>query len=583
MPLFKSAVWRWGRFFLLAFLAIRLLFWVFKFPNPDEAYYWLWGQHPGFSYYDHPPFHAWVQGLFAGMFGRSNLVLRLPNLVSNLLLALFYYRICHYLYGREAVDRFWLVVLLVVSSPLFFLFLGYAWHDHWLVTFAVISSFWFLRFVDGYRQTGQGNSLYLYGSALTLGLAGLCKYTAIFVGLAFLATLLSDRKLWRLGRDRRLYLALIVLALTLSPILLWNWQNDFYSFRFYADRSASNDGFSLNPLQPLVFLLLCALILGPIQSWSLLRLLPSKIRPIHLLTHPTYSPTPPTPPTPPTSPTSPTPPTSPPHPPSPSSTLPPIHPPTHPPSHSLYPTLALWLFTLSTATFTLLSLTAVAIYYWNILAYPLLFPLLTDQFYRPGPKEEQGTHKTPIVRRRQLAVAQGLGLFAATALVFHYTVVPFTAFLGGAVDPDSAALFGWQEVAEVVEANAADLDSPLLLTTDYRSASALAYGLDDPTVMAISGRIDQFDFWYDNEVMNGRDAVLLGESWHPICPTHLAMFERTEPPVEVTVRRFGRELQTYQIVKGYGFNAGPEKFSLSLRYPLAFTTDGERCLTENGS
>lgn len=226
MPLFKSPVWRWGRFCLLAFLAIRLVFWGWTFPNPDEAYYWLWGQHPEFSYYDHPPFHAWVQGLFAGILGRFHWVLRLPNLVSNLLLAVFYYRICRYLYGREAPDRFWLVLLLLVSSPLFFLFLGYAWHDHWLVTFAVISSFWFVRFVDGYRQTGQGQSLYLYSSALTLGLAGLCKYTAVFVGLAFLATLLGDRKLWRLGRDRRLYLALLILALTLSPILIWNWQHD---------------------------------------------------------------------------------------------------------------------------------------------------------------------------------------------------------------------------------------------------------------------------------------------------------------------------------------------------------------------
>jgi 4-amino-4-deoxy-L-arabinose transferase-like glycosyltransferase len=538
MPLFKSPVWRWGKFFLLAFLAIRLVFWGWTFPNPDEAYYWLWGQHPGFSYYDHPPFHAWVQGIFADILKRSNWVLRLPNLVSNLLLAVFYYRICCYLYGREAPDRFWLVVLLMVSSPLFFLFLGYAWHDHWLVTFSVISSFWFVRFVDGYRQTGRGESLYLYGSALTLGLAGLCKYTAVFVGLAFLAALLTNRQLWRLGRDRRLYLALIILALTLSPILIWNWQHDFYSFRFYAHRSA-RDGVSINPLQPLVFLALCALILGPIQSGSILRLFTSYLH---------HSPQ--------------------------KYTNPQSHPST------LYPTLALWLFTLSTATFTLLSLTSVALYYWNILAYPLLFPLLTQQFYPPQPRREGRLRPTPPVRRRQLIIAQGLGLFVGAALVFHYTVVPFTAFLGGAVDPDSAALYGWPSIAEAVETSAATMDTPLLLTTDYRSASALAYALNSSNVMAISGRIDQFDFWYDRDDMNGRDAVLLGESWHPICPTHLAMFERTDPPITVTVRRFGLNLQTYQLVRGYHFKAGPAGFPLSPDYPLAFTTDGEQCLGE---
>src|SRR5262245_33285905 len=26
----------------------------------DEAYYWMWGQHPELSYFDHPPLNAWM-------------------------------------------------------------------------------------------------------------------------------------------------------------------------------------------------------------------------------------------------------------------------------------------------------------------------------------------------------------------------------------------------------------------------------------------------------------------------------------------------------------------------------------------
>ncbi|NJL47574.1 MAG: hypothetical protein HC929_08905 [Leptolyngbyaceae cyanobacterium SM2_5_2] len=160
-------------------------------------------------------------------------------------------------------------------------------------------------------------------------------------------------------------------------------------------------------------------------------------------------------------------------------------------------------------------------------------------------------------------------------------MVPFTAFFGQA-DPDSAALYGWNQISTAVMAQAEALDNPLLLTTDYRSASALAYSLDNPQVMALSGRIDQFDFWYNADAMQGRDAVLLGESWHPICPAHLAMFERTEPPVTLEIHRFGRVLQTYQLVTGYGFQAGPEAYPLQPNYPLAFTSDGEQCLPSNG-
>ncbi|WP_052049551.1 ArnT family glycosyltransferase [Leptolyngbya sp. KIOST-1] len=231
-PLFQSPVWHWGRWFLLGFLALRIGFWLTAFPNPDEAYYWLWGQRPGFSYYDHPPFHAWVQGLFS-VLGRSPLVLRLPNAISSGILGLTFYRICRYLYGDQARDRLWLVVLLGLSSPLFFWYLGLAWHDHWLVTFAVISSFLFVRYVDEAVTNPAGSGRDLYGAALFLGLAGLCKYNALFVGLGFFALVVSDKTRRSLLRDRRLYLALGLLLLVLSPILIWNIQHDFFSFRFY--------------------------------------------------------------------------------------------------------------------------------------------------------------------------------------------------------------------------------------------------------------------------------------------------------------------------------------------------------------
>ena len=42
----------------LYFVAVRLLFTFGVFPIADEAYYWMWGQHPALSYFDHPPLQA---------------------------------------------------------------------------------------------------------------------------------------------------------------------------------------------------------------------------------------------------------------------------------------------------------------------------------------------------------------------------------------------------------------------------------------------------------------------------------------------------------------------------------------------
>ncbi|HEY9735987.1 MAG TPA: glycosyltransferase family 39 protein [Trichocoleus sp.] len=538
---FKSKVWRWGMPFLAVFLLLRLVFWGATFPNPDEGYYWMWGQHPGFSYYDHPPLHAWVQGLFTALLGRSRLALRLPNLLSNCILLATYWQICRYLYRDRAADAFWLVVLLLASSPLFFLFLAMAWHDHWLVTFSLLSSFAWVRFLDSYLADGRGQSRWLYGAAGLLGLAGLCKYNAVFVGLGFLASLMLNRRLRSLLLDPRLWGAVAIALLALSPILIWNWQHDFFSFRFYADRTGGG-GLWFNFFQPLVFLLLCGLILGPIHTWGIVRWIGhwrgaqrrsgGAKEPIEVVATGA--------------------------------------------GPSVYGSVALSIFVVSTGAFTFLSLVSVAYYYWNILAYPLLFPLVAGLFLRPLSPAPAAS--SPMQRQKLLLSAQLIGITVAATLIFHYTVVPLTALISGVVDPDSAALYGWDAIATRVQTQAQTLENPLLLTTDYRSAGALGYQLNSPQVIAISGRLDQFDFWYDRDAMQGRDAVLLGEDWHPICPIHLAMFERTDPPEQIQIKRFGVVLQTYTLVRGYGFDAGPDdRYPLRPDYPLAFASDGQVC------
>ncbi|MBU1304464.1 MAG: glycosyltransferase family 39 protein [Alphaproteobacteria bacterium] len=63
-------------------LALRLAVGLFAEPMGDEAYYWVWGQHPGWSYYDHPPLQAWVQGVTTALLGQSLFALRLPSLLA---------------------------------------------------------------------------------------------------------------------------------------------------------------------------------------------------------------------------------------------------------------------------------------------------------------------------------------------------------------------------------------------------------------------------------------------------------------------------------------------------------------------
>lgn len=472
-------------FFFVAFFGLRLIFWFVAFPNSDEAYYWLWGQHPDFSYYDHPPLQAWIQGIFTSILGRSNFVLRLPNLFSNVAFFWTYFLIVQYLYKKFNWIDFWRVMLLVLASPLYFVFLSLAWHDHLLITFSLISAYLFIRFLDGYLVDGRGETWQLYGSGVAIALASLCKYNAIFVPLGFFATLIADARLRPLFRDRRLYVAVVIALCALIPIAIWNILNDFQSFQYYFNRS-------VNPVSPgiklgsfLGFIAFSFLIVSPFCWIGFYRLLKTRFDSIT----------------------------------------------------SIYPTVAFWVFAVSSTILTSISLISAAIYYWNITAYLLLFPLL------------------PLVLKKTNAHVI-FGLFISGLIVFHYTVFPWSALLSqdATIDPDSRMLFGWKDVATIVQSQASELDAPLLMTSDYRSASALAYQLNNKNVIAISDRIDQFDFWHrDRSELAGKDAVLISDDWFPAELMLLSKFDRVSSPVTVPVTRMGVWIKNYYVRKGHHF------------------------------
>ncbi|MEM9976894.1 MAG: glycosyltransferase family 39 protein [Cyanobacteria bacterium P01_D01_bin.2] len=461
-------------------LLAHLVYWLTAFPNPDEAYYWLWGQHLDWSYYDHPPFHAWVQGLFSHL-GHSPFVLRLPTVVSNGLFFWTYAQIAAYLYGAGAGRAWTVIVVCSWSSPLYFLFLTLAWHDQWLIAFSLLSTYWFVRFLDGVWLDGRGRSAFLYGGAMALGLAGLCKYTAVFVGLAVLGVIVIQPRLRPLLGDIRLYGAGAIAALFTLPILIWNIQNSWLSLQYYLTRSVDSGGsFPLRPDAVLFFWLTAALILSPPLVWMM-------VQSVRASRHAFRSPT--------------------------------------------YRSVALGLFMVSTGVLSLVGLFSTALYYWNILAYLLLMPLV------------------PLVFDGRGWLVPTLGTAVAWLLVVNYCLFPLAALFGPDGDPDGRMSFGWYQVAAVVQNYAPQHD--LWLTTDYRSASALAYALNDKRVLAVSERIDQFDVWARERVLADRSALVLADDWHPLTgqgPLRLA--PGWQQIATIPVRRFGLKIKDYYLYSG---------------------------------
>lgn len=193
----------------------------------DEAYYWTFAKYPDWSHFDHPGMVGWVIQLFTlNLLFDSEFFLRLASVVF---MTINTYII--YLIGRELKDEtvgLW-SALLYTASVYSFVITGI-----FILPDTPLSLFWLLALLMMIRYLKQRQDKHLLMAGLFIGLSILSKYTGVFLWMGFMLYILCfDRKQFR---NPRLYLSLLITAVCCLPILIWNIQNDFISFRFHEER-----------------------------------------------------------------------------------------------------------------------------------------------------------------------------------------------------------------------------------------------------------------------------------------------------------------------------------------------------------
>ena len=263
----KGFDWHLLRAVALVFLVARLVQLVAAHPFMDETYYWLWGQHPALSYFDHPPLIGWTQGLFSGL-GWTVVALRFGpflTLCGDLaLLALISRR----LVGAAWQESFWLIAAVFLSTPIFILITGSALPDHLLVFFCLVTVY----AVESFRQSVEAGGprwRFLYLAGLAIGLAMLSKYTGALLGVGLVVYLIVDPKLRRLFLSPQLYLAALIALALQAPVLIWNLQNGFASFGFIMGGRKSLGAFGFIGLWG--YLAGAVAVLSPILAGVMLR------------------------------------------------------------------------------------------------------------------------------------------------------------------------------------------------------------------------------------------------------------------------------------------------------------------------
>lgn len=259
---------------VLAAILIGMKIWSLVAVNlvSDEAYYWMWGQHPELSYFDHPPLNAWLIWVSSQLFGQGILQLRMWAVLTTIGTMMIFWNWAKRFGGDDWEETFWRSACVWLAAPMFGVYPTFATSDHLLFFFVLLSGHFFINYLMAVREGGDGKLSDLYLGALFMGVTALCKYNALFFGFALLFYIVASPKLRGLLRNPHLYGAALLVAVVGSPVLIWNISNGFASFQFHLV-SRHDPGFlnRINLQNVWQFLGETSLTLSPFAIFALLR------------------------------------------------------------------------------------------------------------------------------------------------------------------------------------------------------------------------------------------------------------------------------------------------------------------------
>lgn len=187
--------------------------------SADEAYYWVWSHFPQLSYFDHPPFVAWLYKV-GSIF--PDQIVRWPGVTLFHLGFLFWFQFLKTkLNDSEILGWFILCllcpllglgsILVLPDGPLFFFFSASLY-------------FFFKAF--------KNPKFYFFAAfGASLGLGFLSKYLIVIPAFLLALCTFNHRKEADIKIKDLLTIVLFGFLLS-SPVLIWNWENGFKSFLF---------------------------------------------------------------------------------------------------------------------------------------------------------------------------------------------------------------------------------------------------------------------------------------------------------------------------------------------------------------
>jgi 4-amino-4-deoxy-L-arabinose transferase-like glycosyltransferase len=212
-------------------LAVKFLLAAIIPMTTDETYYWVWSQHLQLSYFDHPPFVAWLfwLGHFLEPWGNA---VRWPAVLLGHLTLIVWYMIWKNFISTQ-LEKFSWWFSLALLTPLIGFGSMIVTPDIPVIFFWSLSLFFFLKIL----KSSSLLDYCLLGASLGLGFCA--KYHIVlfvFIALVYL----TAEKRWREINFKGSCLTVLSGLLFCSPVLIWNLQNNFISFQFQLKHGLEN-------------------------------------------------------------------------------------------------------------------------------------------------------------------------------------------------------------------------------------------------------------------------------------------------------------------------------------------------------
>jgi Dolichyl-phosphate-mannose-protein mannosyltransferase len=200
----------------------------------DESYTIVISRRLALSYFDHPPLHQWLAH-FAALFLGEGPSIRLPFVGLFALTGWLMFVMTRALFGARA--GVWAVFALNASAFFFVSAGGWIVPDGPLIFSLAAAAVVLGKLLFGAPGATAVWRLWL-AAGFWLGLAGLSKYSAVFFVFGVVAFVaLSPRQRHWFAHPAP-YVAALVCLVMVSPVFIWNEQNQWVSFVFQGVRGA---------------------------------------------------------------------------------------------------------------------------------------------------------------------------------------------------------------------------------------------------------------------------------------------------------------------------------------------------------